>query len=506
MKGRAVLSLVLSAAVLTAGGAQTASAGLFAAGEIRSADEGIAAREFRRGVQAYYRGAYNEAILQFERALSYMPDDNLILNWMGKAYFHSGMEGTALKEWQRVLENGYGGLLLENKMEAVRERRVLPEPSGNEVRYTDAGSFPGVFNGNLIFSGPVSVLPNNDGSVWILAYGSNELLLMNANGTVIRRVTGPLNGFDRPLDVIRLSDGSLLVSESAGDRLALLDKKGGFLSYIGGKGRGVGGLVGPQYLAQDGRKNIYVSDYGNCRVDVFDKDGNGLFFFGGKDDGFEGLKGPTGIAVIGGSVFVADDVKGCIYEFDLAGNYRRMLVEERTFRRPESMKVWNGYLVVCDSNKVFSVDSDSGAVYENASTGNAPSRLTSAVPDVNGNILVSDLQANEVYVMSRMQELVGGLFVQIERVNADAFPEVSVEVSVSGRQGNPIVGLHENNFYFTEGGRPVADVKFLGAASVNEVADIAVVIDRSAGTARYSQQGDSVVRELAAAMNGAGTL
>ena len=51
--------------------AQTASAGLYPTGEYRSAEESFAAQEFRRGVQAFYRGSFNEAILQFEKSLSY---------------------------------------------------------------------------------------------------------------------------------------------------------------------------------------------------------------------------------------------------------------------------------------------------------------------------------------------------------------------------------------------------------------------------------------------------
>ncbi len=49
---------------------------------IRTSSEGFASEEFRRGVQAYYRGAFNEAIVQFEKALSFMPDDSLILDWL----------------------------------------------------------------------------------------------------------------------------------------------------------------------------------------------------------------------------------------------------------------------------------------------------------------------------------------------------------------------------------------------------------------------------------------
>lgn len=484
---------------------QTETAGLYN-GKMRTADEGFAAQEFRRGVQAYYRGSYNDAVMQFEKALGYMPDDSLILDWLGKAYYSSGFEGTAVQNWQRAVNNGYGGLLLQNKIEVIQERRVTYEHSDINSKYTEAGDFPGIFNGNLVFSGPVSAAPNNDGTVWILAYGSNELVQINMNGSVVSRISGPLNGFDRPMDLVRLSDGNLLVVESAGDRLALLGKNGKFIKYIGQKGRGIGELVGPQFAAQDTRKNIYVSDYGNRRISVFDKDGNGIFSFGKPQNDFAGLKGPTGIAVINENVYVADNISGAIYEFDLAGNFRRNLVEEKTFEHPESLKVWNDYLVVCDSNRAFSVDIQTGAVSENINAGNAPARITCAVPDVNGNIIVTDVVSNEVYVMAKMKELVGGLFVQIEKIDSSRFPDVTVDIRVESRHRNPVVGLNENNFYITEQSRPVSKLKFLGASSYSDIADITLLIDRSSYTKPYSEQVDLVVREIAESMENKGTL
>ena len=485
---------------------QSNNAGLYKNGQMRTSEEGFAAEEFRRGVQAFYRGSYNESVLQFEKALSYLPEDTLILEWLGKAYYYSGLEGTAIQNWNRAVSSGYNGLLLNNKIEIVRERRISDSSADGGQRYTEAGVFPGNFNGNLIFSGPISVLPNNNGTNWILSYGSNDLVLMDLNGLVVNRITGPINGFDRPVDIIRLKDGNLLISESAGDRLSVFSSKGRFISYIGEKGRGLGQFVGPQYLAQDNRNNIYVSDYGNSRVDVFDKDGKPLFFFGKPQSDFEGLKGPTGIAAIEDSIYVCDDIKGAIYEFDQAGNFKRILVEPKTFRHPESMKVWNNYLVVCDSNKVISVDTETGATYTNVTTGNAPSRLTSAVPDVNGNVIVTDVKTNEVYVMAKMQELVGGLFVQIERVNASKFPEVVVDLKVENRHRSPVVGLKENNFYITEDKRSVAKLKYLGSGSNNSYADITLIIDRSTYTSRYEEQVNTVVREIASAMNNSGTL
>ena len=473
---------------------------------IRTGNEGFASEEFRRGVQAYYKGAFNEAIVQFEKALAYLPDDNLILDWLGKAYYKAGLEGSALSYWNNASENGYGGLLLENKIEIVRERRVTGDSTDKLLRFSEAGAFPGDFQGNLIFSGPVSVQPNYDGTMWIAAYNTNELILLNQNGKVINRIEGPINGFDRPSDIIRLHSGNLLVSEHAGDRLALLDNNAHFVKYIGSKGRGNGQLVGPLYLAQDYLERIYVTDYGNRRIDVFDKDGEAVFFFGTTKADFAGLKGPTGIALTEERVFVADDQTGCIYEFDRAGNYIRELVEPGTFKKPEALKYWNGSLIVCDQNRVVSVDADTGALFEYVRTGNAPARVTSASPDVNGNVIVTDFTANEVYVMSKVQELVGGFFVQIEQIDASKFPNITVELRVENRHRQPVVGLQEENFYLTENMRPVSKLKMLGAASNNTEADITIIIDRSVDTAAYGREIETSVREVAASMNGLGTL
>ena len=473
---------------------------------IRSGNEGFASEEFRRGVQAYYRCAFNDAIVQFERALTYLPNDNLILEWLGKAYYKSGLEGSALSYWQTASDNGYGGLLLENKIEIVRERRVTGDSSDKLMRLTEAGAFPGDFNGNQIFSGPVSILTNYDGTMWIAAYNSNELLLMNQNGIVIDRVTGPINGFDRPSDIIRLNDGNLLLSEHAGDRLSLLSPKAGFIKYIGSKGRGNGQMVGPLYLAQDYLDRIYVTDYGNRRVDVFDSEGNALFSFGKKQNSFAGLKGPTGIAVIEDSVFVADDQTGCIYEFDRAGNYIRELVEPETFSKPEGIRFLNGKLLLCDKNRLVSVDQDTGACFEYVRTGNAPSRITLASGDVNGNVVVSDFTANEIYVMSKIQELVGGFFVQIEQLDASKFPLVTVELRVENRHRQPVVGLQQENFFLTEKQQPVINMQYLGAASNNTEADITLIIDRSKSSLLYKTEMEAAVKEIVSSMDGQGTL
>lgn len=470
----------------------------------RSANSGFAEEEFRRGVQSYYRGSYNEAIQEFEKALSYLPGESTILDWLGKSYYKAGIEGSALQQWQFAAENGYGGILLQNRMEIVGERRITQPEYDYTQHYTESGSFPNVNGKALIYSQPISSLANRDGTIWVAAYGSNEILHYDVNGVVIKRVRGPLNGFDRPMDIIRLQSGNLLVSEFAGDRLALLDEDGDFIKYYGSKGRGEGQMIGPQYLAEDSYGNIYVTDFGNCRVVVFDPDGNPLLHFGAKTQDFAGFKSPTGIAVVNDRIFVADSVRGAIYEFDRAGNFIGNLVNDKTFARPESMKNWGDFIIVTDKNRIVTVDTETGSTFENGRTPRGTSQITSAVPDKNGNLIVTDFKGSDIFVMSKMTELVGGFFVQIERVISDSFPQVTLEVRVENRRRQPIVGLSEDNFLVTENKIPVADMKISGAANNNDTADITLLIDRSKVMEDYAEQVNTAVREITGAMNGKG--
>lgn len=469
----------------------------------RNVNTGWAEDEFRRGVQSYYRGSYSEAIMEFERALDYMPGENMILDWLGKAYYKAGIEGAALQSWNSAFDAGWGGILLQNRIEIVNDRRITQPDYGFTEQYTEAGNFPHVNGKNLLYSQPVSSLANDDGTIWVVAYGTNELLHYDVNGVIIKRYRGPINGFDRPMDIIRLQDGNLLLSEFAGDRLSLLDKNGNFIKYFGKKGRGEGELIGPQYLAQDSFGNIYVTDFGNARVVVFDSEGNGLLHFGEKTADFDGLKSPTGIAVVDDLVYVADSVKGAIYEFDRSGNFVGNLVNEKSFARPESMKNLGSYLLLSEKNSIVTVDSSTGAVSQNATTGKTGA-LTSAVKDRNGNLIVTDFKGNDIYVMSKVSELVGGYFVQIERVVSDNFPEVTIEVRVENRKRQPVVGLNEQNFFITENKVPVQNMKLLGSANNNEVADLTILVDRSYEMQAYEEQVDAAVREITAAMNGQG--
>ncbi len=471
-----------------------------------SQDRQIAFEEFRRGVQSYYRSSYNEAILLFEKALSILPDESIILEWLGKSYYASGLEDACLQQWDFAIKQNHGGVLLRSKAEIVRERRVAPIETMESLNFSESMSFASTFQDKRLFRQPTSAIAMEDGSFWAVAYGTNELLHFNANGRIIDRTKGPIEGFDRPFDVVRTANEHILVSEFASDRISVLTKDGSFVRYFGKKGINAGELLGPQFLATDEYNNIYVTDFGNARVSVFSFEGLPLFNFGSKSGSFPGFVAPSGICIINNLVYVADSIKGCIYVFDTAGNYIEELLQENSFKAIESMREWKGYILLSSLSKAYLVDVKLSTVHELVSLGNAPTKITCATPDSNGNILLMDFKNESVEVTSRISELAGGFFVRIKRVYANSFPNVQLEVLVENRNREQIVGLESENFTVTEDRYNVKNYTLEASGYLGYGCDVAILLERSPQMQEEQKMVDKAIKEIAHAMKGRGKL
>jgi hypothetical protein len=81
--------------------------------------------------------------------------------------------------------------------------------------------------------------------------------------------------------------------------------------------------------------------------------------------------------------------------------------------------------------------------------------------------------------MTSAEDMASGFFVQIDRVVADNFPDVTVELSVQDRRRRPVLGLDQRNFLLTEKNRPVQQQEFLGSAYFSVRYDISVLMERS---------------------------
>ena len=463
-----------------------------------------AAEEFRLGVQAYNRFSYNEAIYSFERALSFRPGEPLILDWLGKAYYRSGFEDTALRQWRAALDiygrNSGAGLLLNSRIETVANRRFLFPVADDGVRYVTAGRYPGRNRDVVMYRQPTSVLANSDGSAWVVAYGSNEIVKIDVNGIIRDRKRGPLNGFDRPYDIARGLDGRLYVSELRGSRISVLNSNGDWLSYIGSRGLGQGQFVGPQHLAIDEDGYLYAVDYGNRRISKFDPDGAFILSFGLRNSIFPGLLSPTGIAAGSGKIFIADNAAKAIYIFDPNGNYLGRLGAQN-LSVPESMKfLSDGTLLVTDKNKILQIDVDTAIVRELGLAGGERVRITGADMDKNGNVLAAVFSASEVSIMTRFDDLASGFFVQIRNIYTERFPVVTVELTVEDRLRRPIMGLDSNNFLLTENGVRADKQELIASGFRHQGADLVILVERSNVTGNLRDELTAASRDIGAAL------
>lgn len=464
-----------------------------------------AAEEFRVGVHAFNRFSYNEAILSFERALSFRPGEPLILDWLGKAYYRSGLEETALRQWRSALDiygrNSGVGMLLASRIETVANRRFLLPIANDGVRYVESGRYPGMYEEIVLYRQPSSVLANKDGTVWVIAYGSNEIIKIDVNGIIRDRKRGPLNGFDRPYDMVRGLDGRMYLSEYRGSRVSILDKDGNWLSYIGSRGLREGQFVGPQNLTVDEDGYLYVVDYGNRRISKFDPDGIFILSFGLRSSVFPGLLSPTGIAAGKGKVFIADSAAKVIYAFDPNGNYLGRLAVEGLLGTESLRFLSDETLLVADGNRILQIDVDSAIVRELGSVGGRRTRITGADMDSNGNVVAANFNVGEVAVMTRFDDLASGLFVQIRNINAQRFPLVIIELTVEDRLRRPIMGLDNNNFLLTENGAAVNEQRLLLPAYRQTGADISLLVERSPQTSALRDNLTASARDIGKAIS-----
>jgi len=68
----------------------------------------------------------------------------------------------------------------------------------DQVRFVESGRYPAKQGDQFLYRQPSAVLPLPDGSVWVVAYGSNEILRIDVNGIIKQRMRGPLMALTGP--------------------------------------------------------------------------------------------------------------------------------------------------------------------------------------------------------------------------------------------------------------------------------------------------------------------
>jgi hypothetical protein len=435
--------------------------------------------DFRWGVRAFHNGFYNEAILSFQKSLALKPHAGLTRTWLGRAYYLGGFTAAAIAEWKTVRLSGQGTPILENFIEILEGRQGIGAELSGAERWVLTGEIEGKAGEEIVFSRPTTVRARGDGSFFVVSYMTNEITQLDSNGLVRRRLRGGLTGFDRPFDMAIAGDGSFYVSEFQGDRITKCSSSGSVMAVLGGKGRGPGKLLGPQYLALDAEGSVYVSERANRRVSKFNRNGEFTLSFGEPDEFYPGFLFPTGIVFYNGFIYVADGLRRHIAVFDTSGNYHATILED-SLGAPEGITLLeDGRFLMADTQRLFTYDVEGGELRLVSDFSGSAQRVLGADIDANGNIIAADFNAGKVHLLSEIGGISSGLTVMIKRISASEYPDIFVDVHVSSRYGKPVVGLDERNFILTEARLRPASVEMPFAAYRSRSVDVSLVASRS---------------------------
>jgi len=447
--------------------------------------------EWRWGVISYNDGLPGKSLLALERALTLNPTDPAIREWLGRSYWRSGLEDAALAIWDGLTDEGLASFVIQNRAEQLRRRLLKEEKILQEDEWISMVAFHGDDKDTRYFKRPSSARSAGDGSgaLLVASYAGGEVVRLDANGTLVARYVGGLEGFDRPFDVLPIGEDRLLVSEFQSDRISVVSLSGLSQGYRvdtwGASGRGEGAFSGPQFLAlsPDG-SFVYVSDWGNRRVAKWNLEGQHILSLESQG-AFSGFQGPSGIACDGERVYVADSLRGTVEVFDESGNYIGVLIEEG-LTAPEGLWLMGDSLLIADVNRVMKANLKSGELLTEATLGLGEHRITTAFPDDNGNLVVSDFDADRVVLLTPLSTLYGGLDITLDRVRADAFPNIVVDLTVKDNRGFPISGLNASNFRVYDGESALGQPRLDWSSSEGRALSLVSVIDLSGASSDIS--------------------
>lgn len=448
-----------------------------------------AEKEFQWGVRAYHASLYNEAIRSFEQSLAHKPQNTRTRYWLGLAYYRSGLEEAAYSFWNNLIQEGSAEAMVRTKLEQLSWKRGIGRELSPQPRHLISFTQHSKDQDFRVFARPSGVAPGRNGDYYVASFASNEVLRFSANAGLRAKLTGGLEGYNKPFDILFLSDRNFVfVSEFGANRITRSSSEGSQILRFGKSGRAEGELLGPQYLTEDGRGYLYVTEAGNRRVSKFDLDGNFILSFGQRGGGYSGLMEPAGIAALEDYIFVADTRKKEIALFDYSGNYLRS-VGGGELRNPEGLTRYSdNTLLVADGKRLllYSLRDDSFKLFSDL--GGQAARVTKAVSYGNGIILVSDFDGDCIYFLSDFRGLYSNLSITINRINSDNFPKVTVDFTVEDTSGNPLIGLDWNNFHLTEGRRNTGNFSIDYVGNTDNTIAASLLIERSPQT--KAQTGD----------------
>ena len=236
-----------------------------------------------------------------------------------------------------VYRNNGGTLSLPK---ALRRNRVslsslvgITADGDDEVLFTDSrenkvfrlsagGRELGVLNGNVALDQPTGIAYSPvTGEIWVSETGSHRIAVLDRRGELVRYIgrRGSAEGeFNFPTFIWIDASGMAYIVDAMNFRIQIFDRYGKYASSFGEHGNATGYFARPKGVAVDSRGNIYVADALFNAVQIFDREGNFLYYFGSQGRGREQFWMPSGIFIDSDDyIYIADSYNARIQIFQL---------------------------------------------------------------------------------------------------------------------------------------------------------------------------------------------
>jgi hypothetical protein len=411
-----------------------------------------ALKNFQIGINHYNAREYSLAREKFISVLSDKKDFPLARLYLARSLYQSGDWLDSLQELEEIKKKKSSDSILSNRIEILTMEIGRNEVSTQETIYFQ--SIKGDKNRGFRFRNPVDSIVDEIGNLYVLSFGTANLIAYNPNfepiwlaqGGFARKMKGPVS--------MNYYQKKFLVADFPSDFLYLFDKKGNFLDRIGGTGSELNQFRGPSGIARDSQGNIYISDSGNHRILKWNKDYTPLFSFGTSGKGK--LETPTGILWRDQKIYVLEKIRPRIIIYDEEGNYLSE-IGSKLFKKPRSINFFNDALVVADeiSGLLFYKEKEESwsklpSFKDKSGKLRNIDRPFAATKDMYGYIYSSDYNRNRVDIFAPKNYLLSNLNLEIEKVDTSSFPNINLYIYLKNRKGQEILGLNRNDFDLTE--------------------------------------------------------
>ena len=199
---------------------------------------------------------------------------------------------------------------------------------------------------------PYGVVISNDGVMFVTDLGSDRLLKLSCDGTLLNASGGrgkDPGQFDSSRGIALISN-KLFVCDCDSHRVQVFDTDLNFFDSFGTRGSGEGEFICPFDISTDRDGCLYVADYANGRVQVFSQSGSFLRSFGKHGSGPGELSGPGGIHVHNEHVYITELASPHVSVFTTSGEFASSFEVGHSGFGHGITTDRDGYLYVCDQD------------------------------------------------------------------------------------------------------------------------------------------------------------